>query len=288
MKASAEMLKRFRDARAKEMLIKDSEDLSKRVFDEMATNFTRSQQHLAGKKVSNSIVGNVESGAVPTHYSYLYRKDLETGKGLVHTHVIYDYVVADDGKVIEPKFAGFFQTEVDLKNYDGMIRNPMYCKSAAEYLRDNWLNQPAFWCLAVINLLRLGCGMSIFSNNQHSEGVMKQEKKLARKDRYYHCSEPALYLLYAWKKDREASRRFMRDAVAVHVKVMKKQMKRNLDVSVFCTSSGMSYLVIQPNICFRTLRRSQMLTKKRSIAGRLWDGVRAKRLSVQRSRRLKS
>ena len=189
------------------MLIKSAGDLSNKVLDEMATNNTRSRQHLAGKKVSDGIIAEVAAGAaVQTHYSYLYRKDAVTGNGLVHTHVIYDYVISDDGKVIEPKFAGFFQTQIDLKNYDGMIRNPMYCKSAAEYLRDNWLNQPAFWCLAVINLLRLGCGMSIFSNNQHSEGVMKQEKKDARKDRYYHCSEPGLYIKLAWKKDKQASR----------------------------------------------------------------------------------
>ena len=108
-------------------------------------------------------------------------------------------------------FAGYHEVTVDLNDFDGTIPNPMYCPSAVAYLVKYWLNIPAFWSMAIVNLLRIGCNMSIFASNQHAEAVIKHEKEKVRSDANDYRSEPAKWIIRAWDEDRKQGKRFVKE-----------------------------------------------------------------------------
>ena len=54
-----------------------------------------------------------------------------------------------------------------------MIDDLWKCESAANYLENQWLKEPALWSQSLVSLLETALKKHIRGNNQHMEGVIK-------------------------------------------------------------------------------------------------------------------
>ena len=110
----------------------------------MEINLNHSRQKFSGHGLSADLIKRLDSTMI-FHHTYLYRKDSESGTGVVHIHIIYVIKESEDSEEVSAAvFAGYFAITVDLKSFDGKIKNPMFCSSAVAYLVKYWLNQPVF------------------------------------------------------------------------------------------------------------------------------------------------
>ena len=220
---------------ASSLLIKSKNELQTRVDNEMKSNFKYNEQQFAGHGLSKDIIERLQTSMI-FHHAYLYSKNEEDCTGVVHVHIVYDLEVNDDGNDDStPVSAGYFEIIVNLNKFDGTIPNPMFCPTAVAYLVKHWLNQPAFWSMGIINLLRLGCNMSIFASNQHAEAVIKHEKQKVRDDPNDYRSEPAKWMICAWNQDRLQGMRFVKQYEnAQHIIASRKEKHM---VSLFLDTS---------------------------------------------------
>lgn len=117
------------------------------------------------------------------------------GLGVLHIHITYG-VQSNDDNSKTPLYIGWYEHTIDSLEFNGCIPNPAFCEQGADYLIDEWLRQPAFYSMCVVELLRKGLGMKIQASNQLSEKVFQRTK--GQEDLKYHTTEPAMYMHHWW------------------------------------------------------------------------------------------
>ena len=87
----------------------------------------------------------------------------ENSTGIIKYHLLYDADEHDNGETV-PVTPGYFEKEVQLPYAGGMIDNSWKCKSAANYLENQLLKEPALWSQSLVSLLETALGKHIRGN----------------------------------------------------------------------------------------------------------------------------
>ena len=164
MKTIARSLYDLKKNLASSMRIRTRQDLEERVGEVMELNDKESKQSFIGNLVAKDVIDQL-TNSMPFSYTYLYSINATEKKGVLHTHIIHDAELDDEGEIC-PVFAGYFTTTVSLPYNSGSIMNPLHCMEAADYLSTTWLPKTSLWSRAAIDLLQLLTKLLIFGNNQ--------------------------------------------------------------------------------------------------------------------------
>ena len=160
----------------------------------------------------------------PCVYAYLSCIDSEKSTGKIKYHLIYGADEHDNGKTV-PVTSGSFEKEVHLPYAGGIFANPWKSKSAANYLENQWLKEPALWSQSLISLFETALGKNIRGNNQHMEGVIKNVK--GQPDTSMNCVESALYFHTQFEDSKATNRALVADVERAKVDAEKYQVNNN-------------------------------------------------------------
>jgi len=129
----------------------DEYDLLARVNKIMAVNEDPSKQKFLGIDMAFSTLMQLKS-KIKFSLAHLHSKGEDKKCGVIHLHIIYD-TLTENGNVCPVK-AGCFEVKVDLP-CSNSIKNPMYFKSAANYLHNQCLKKHPFGVGPQLTCLRL-------------------------------------------------------------------------------------------------------------------------------------
>ena len=234
MKTIARSLYDLKKNLASSMRIRTRQDLEERVGEVMELNDKESKQSFIGNLVAKDVIDQL-TNSMPFSYTYLYSINATEKKGVLHTHIIHDAELDDEGEIC-PVFAGYFTTTVSLPYNSGSIMNPLHCMEAADYLSTTWLPKTSLWSRAAIDLLQLLTKLLIFGNNQHAEGIIKYIK--AHPDLKLHCQQMATYLHWQWTNIELTSKQLVLDYKNLNASIERKKIKHDKKLNKSTTATA--------------------------------------------------
>lgn len=82
----------------------------------------------------------------------------------------------ENEEIVAPKFISGVTVDVSLPHKSNVVRNPLYCPEAAEYVMDFWMNRIGLACQASVSLADIALDANVFASNQSLEGHIRWEK----------------------------------------------------------------------------------------------------------------
>ena len=99
----------------------------------------------------------------------------------------------------------------------------MFYLVCADYFTKTWLKESALWTIATIELLQDILKKHTFGNNQHSEGIVNNEK--GKPDIRLTCQEPASYILERYEDYRKYAQTLVNDLDMDHQNMVIRKNK---------------------------------------------------------------
>ena len=129
------------------------------------------------EKVMDRMKGRID-GVQPMPFSITYLSEKKGDRAkLTVVHVVSPYAVDEEGEeFVSPKLVGGFTVDISLPHVTNRIPNPFFSLTAANYVREQWLNRVGLWNEGIIAVANMAMDAKSFSNNQCSEGFIRGVK----------------------------------------------------------------------------------------------------------------